>query len=67
MVLQGTIDSIEQKGYTLTFGLKDHTKGFMKFSDSDEKKKMKKGDMVHVLIKSVITDSKIVKCELLNS
>jgi hypothetical protein len=50
MVLQAVVESVESKGYTLNFGFKDQTKGFMKFSDSSDSKSLKKGTLIHVIV-----------------
>jgi len=67
MVLQVTIESKEAKGYILNLGFKDHTKGFMKFSDKANEKSLKNGQIVNVIVKSVIASSKVIKCELLSN
>lgn len=38
MVLQGRIETKEAKGYIVDFGLKDGTKGFLKFGEQELKK-----------------------------
>jgi ribosomal protein S1 len=35
MVLQGEVESKEAKGFLVNFGLKDKSKGFISFSDSN--------------------------------
>jgi len=65
MVLTATVESKEAKGFILNLGFRDHTKGFMKFSTEANERLLKAGSIT-VLVKNVITASKIVKCELLS-
>jgi hypothetical protein len=44
MVLQGTVESKELKGYIINLGFKDSAKGFVKFEDAPEK--LKSGSLV---------------------
>jgi hypothetical protein len=64
MVFTATVESKEAKGFILNLGFRDQTKGFMKFSPEANERLLKAGSIT-VLVKSVITASKIVKCELL--
>lgn len=68
------VESKEAKGYILNLGFKDETKGFLKFSKEEEsgdgaeikkKKSLKVGQLIHIVVKSVIEASKVVKCEQL--
>lgn len=63
MVLQAQVDSKEAKGYLLNFGFKDQTRGFLKFNESDQ---FRQGELVTVVVKSVMASSKVIKCELLS-
>jgi len=60
MILQGVVESKEAKGYLIDFGLKDKTKGFLPFNDEIM---FEKGELVKVVIKSIIGSSKVAKCE----
>ena len=66
MVLQARVESKEAKGYILDLGFRDKSKGFLKFSDEASAKSMIKGHIVHVLVKSVMKGSKVIKCELIS-
>ena len=59
MVLQGVVESIEQKGYILNLGLKDGAKGFLKSAEVE----LKVGSLVNSVVLSV--SSKLIKCEQL--
>ena len=48
MVLQGTVESKELKGYIINLGFKDSAKGFVKFEDAPEK--LKSGSLVQVIV-----------------
>jgi len=63
MVLQATIEAKEAKGYTLNLGFRDGTKGFLKV---DKSREFKKGQLVTVTVRKVITASKVAKCEILS-
>jgi hypothetical protein len=65
MVLQGKIESKEAKGYTVDLGFRDRTKAFLKMAD-DDSKTMKRGKLVHIVVKNVIKASKVLKCEILS-
>ena len=67
MVLQARVESKEAKGYILDLGFRDQAKGFLKFSDEASAKALKAGHIVHVLVKSVMKGSKVVKCELISN
>ena len=54
MVIQGIIESKEAKGFILNLGFKDKTKGFLKYSEEASEKVLKKGQLVQVIVKSVI-------------
>lgn len=58
MLLQAIVESKEDKGYILSLGLKDGTKGFVKCNHSETQL----GALVPVLVKSMA--SKLIKCEL---
>ena len=62
MVLQGTVESKELKGYIINLGFKDSAKGFVKFEDAPEK--LKSGSLVQVIVQS--QTSKVIKCEVLS-
>lgn len=66
MVLQGTIESKEAKGYMIDLGLKDKSKGFVKFEKGQdaESESLANGSLVHVSIKS--KTSKVIRCTFLN-
>jgi len=64
MVFTATVESKEAKGFILNLGFRDQTKGFMKFSPEANERLLKAGSIT-VLVTSVISASKIVKCELL--
>lgn len=63
MILQGRIETKEAKGYIVDFGLKDGTKGFLKFGDQE----FKKDQLVTCVVKTIVTASKILKCDILGS
>lgn len=62
MLLQAVVESKEAKGYILNLGFKDHTKGFLKFSEGS-KGNLKTNQPIQIQVKSVIEASKVVKCE----
>lgn len=64
MVLQGVIESKEAKGYLVNFGMKDHTKGFVSFSDKSST--LQVGQLALIIVKGVTKGSKVIKCEVLN-
>ena len=66
MVLQAHVESKEAKGYILDLGFRDKAKGFLKFSDEVPAKSLKTGHIVHIVVKSVMKGSKVVKCELIS-
>lgn len=66
MLLMAKIESKEAKGFVLHFGMRDGTKGFLKFEDcGSDHSRIKEGQLVPVLTKKVISSSKVVKCQLL--
>jgi len=65
MILQGEIESKEAKGFLVNFGLKDKTKGFLPFTDDSSH--LLPGSVVQVFVKSVLSSSKVVKCELMDN
>ena len=70
MVLQGTVESKEAKGYIIDLGFKDGSKGFLKVAKDEDGEKAKKrslrtGQIVQVVAKNVIETSKVIKCEQL--
>ena len=67
MVLQARIEAKEAKGFILDLGLRDSGKGFLKFQDENSAKSMKPGSLVHVVVKSLMKASKVIKCELVSS
>lgn len=64
MVFTATVESKEAKGFILNLGFRDQTKGFMKFSPEANERLLKAGSIT-VLVKSVVSASKVVRCELL--
>lgn len=65
MVLQGEIVSKEAKGFILNFGLKDKTQGFLPIDPSTEHVQI--GQTLAIVVKQVMTSSKIIKVELASS
>ena len=63
MLLQGTIEGKEQKGFVISLGFKDNTKAFLKFDENVKDTSFATGNLVQVVVKTVT--SKMVKCELL--
>lgn len=61
MILQATVEAKEEKGYTCDIGFKDGCKAFLK---EEQCGRLKVGQMVNVVVKSVMTAAKILKCEL---
>lgn len=62
MFLQGELVAKEAKGFLINFGLKDKTQGFLPFDASTEHLSL--GALVHVVVKTIMSGSKIIKCEL---
>ena len=62
MILQAQVEAKEEKGYICNVGFKDGCKAFLK---EDKCGKLKVGQMVNVVVKSVMNAAKIVKCDLL--
>ena len=62
MLLQGTVESIEAKGYMLDLGLKDEAKAFVKFDKNSSEGKLAEGTLVKVIVQG--KTSKLVKCSL---
>ena len=62
MLLQGDLISKEAKGFLINFGLRDKTQGFLPFDSNTEHLSI--GQLVQVIVKNVISGSKIIKCEL---
>lgn len=65
MVLPALVESRETKGYIVDFGFKDRSKGFLKVAENSDSAQIV-GKRVYVVVKNVITSSKVIKCELLN-
>ena len=70
IVLQGTVESKEAKGYIINLGFKDGSKGFLKVSKDEgaekaKKKGLKTGQIVQVVVRNVIETSKVIKCDQL--
>ena len=63
--MTATVESKEAKGFILNLGFRDKAKGFMKFSTEANDKLLRAGSIT-IIVKSVISASKIVKCELLS-
>ena len=63
MLLQGTVESKELKGYIINLGFKDQGKGFVKFDDAPGK--LAVGGIVQVLVQS--QTSKVIRCEVLSA
>ena len=61
MILQATVEAKEEKGYICDIGFKDGCKAFLKEEKSG---KLKVGQMVNVVVKSVMNAAKIIKCDL---
>jgi ribosomal protein S1 len=64
MTLQGELSSKEAKGFLINFGLKDKAQGFLPFSTETEHLQI--GTLVQVTVKQVMSQSKIIKCEIIN-
>jgi hypothetical protein len=64
MLLQGSIESLETKGYMIDLGLKDESKAFVKFPKNTEKRLTEK-TLVQVLVAS--KTSKLIRCSLLTN
>jgi len=62
MLLPAKVEAKEAKGYIVDFGFKDRTKGFLKAGDEQASIV---GKRVYVVVKKVIAESKIIRCELL--
>jgi ribosomal protein S1 len=62
MLLQGVIASREAKGFLINFGLKDKALGFLSFDQESERLQL--GELVHVVVRSAMASSKVIKCEL---
>ena len=62
MILQAQVETKEEKGYVCDIGFKDGCKAFLK---SEQCGKLKVGQLVQVTVKSVMSSSKIIKCDLL--
>ena len=61
MLLQGTVESIEAKGYMLDLGLKDEAKAFVKFDKrSVGESKLAEGTLIRAIVQG--KTSKLVKC-----
>jgi len=61
MIIPGFIDSIEEKGYMINYGLKDNSMGFMKFEDASEKYKEKQWIITCVI--SINSKAKVINCK----
>ena len=61
MILQATVEAKEEKGYTCDIGFKDGCKAFLK---EEKCGKLRVGQMVNVVVKSVMNAAKVIKCEL---
>ena len=64
MLLQGSIESLETKGYMIDLGLKDESKAFVKFPKNSDKRLTEKS-LVQVLVAS--KTSKLIRCSLLTN
>ena len=61
MVLQGYIESKETKGFMIDLGLKDKSKGFIKFPKPETDKEKEVGALVQVVVQS--KTSKVIRCQ----
>jgi hypothetical protein len=59
MVLQGLVESKESKGFIIDLGLKDKSKGFVKFPKTEEAEK-EVGAHVQIIVLS--KTSKVIRC-----
>ena len=64
MMLQGTIESLETKGYMIDLGLKDKAKAFIKFDKTSESR-LAEGTLVHVVVQG--KTSKLIRCAFLKA
>ena len=65
MLLQGFIESKETKGYIVDLGLKDKSKGFVKFGKQDADSSPAVGSLVQVIVQG--KTSKVIKCHFLSA
>lgn len=63
MVMQGLVESKESKGFIIDLGLKDKSKGFVKFSKVNDDDDVKVGSLVQVIVLG--KTSKVIRCQFL--
>jgi hypothetical protein len=60
MMLQGFVESKEEKGYFIQYGFKDGAKGFLKYADCEQK--LEVGHLCQTVVTQAYASTKLIKC-----